>query len=61
VRKGSRRKNSGDEDEDVAYPGFLVDGGGFGLKNGVLGSDRSATDKHRVGLPTTWGLIGGGS
>jgi hypothetical protein len=60
VRKGSR-KNSGDEDEDVAYPGFLVDGRGFGLKNAVLGSGRSATGKRRVGLPAPWGLIGGGS
>jgi hypothetical protein len=61
VRKGPRRKNSGDEDEDVAYPGFLVDGRGFGLKNGVQGSERSFTGKRRVGLPAPWGLIGGGS
>lgn len=61
VRKGPRRKNSEDEDEDVAYPGFLVDGRGFGLKNGVQGSGRSLTGKRRVGLPAPWGLIGGGS
>ena len=61
VRKGYRRKNSGDEDEDVAYPGFLVDDRGFGLKNGVLGSGRSASGKRRAGMPAPWGLIGGGS
>ena len=61
VRKGSRRQNSVDEDEDVAYPGFLVDGRGLGPKGGVLGSVRSATGKRRVGLPAPWGLIGGGS
>lgn len=60
VRKGSRRKNSGDEDEDVVYPGFLVDGRGSRLKSGVMGSERSATGKRRVGLPAPWGSNGGG-
>ena len=61
VRKGYRKKNLGDEDEDVAYPGFLVDGRGFGLKNGVLGSGRSTSGKRRVGMPAPWGSIRGGS
>jgi hypothetical protein len=61
MRKGYRRKNSGEGDEDEEYPGFLADGRGLGSKNGLMGSGRSATGKRRVGLPAPWGLIGGGS
>ncbi|KAG6873628.1 hypothetical protein C0995_013559 [Termitomyces sp. Mi166 len=60
VRKNARRMNSEDDDDDENFAGFLVES--RTAKGGrIFGSGRSGTGSSRLGIPGTWGLIGGGS
>ncbi|KNZ76973.1 hypothetical protein J132_10921, partial [Termitomyces sp. J132] len=60
VRKNMRRMTSEDDEDDQNFAGFLTKGrttqGGR-----LFGSGRSGTGSSRLGIPGTWGLIGGGS
>lgn len=60
VRKNARRMTSEDDDDDENIAGFLVKG--KTTKGGrMFGSGRSGTGSSRLGIPGTWGLIGGGT
>ena len=58
VRRGMRRVDSVDDDDEVSYAVGLLSGGRDERK--LFGSGRSTGGKTRSGLPGPWAFIGGG-
>jgi len=58
VRRGMRRVDSVDDDDEASYAVGLLSGGRD--ERGMVGSGRSTGGKTRSGLPGPWAFIGGG-